>query len=967
MSLDGVAAAERQEEKPRRWDPMMREWPSQRASRVEPDESEWHPLAGKAKVVEKPDSEQKPQARAAPPEEVFSDPLSRAAASRPVSDPLSAASDPLTAARSAALGGEAPAGKSSSAGGDEAGEDEEGAAMGEAAAVYVPWVVRKTQIVQKFTTTGTIQMPSFVSVEVAKASRGGNTLQARVDSIDDGREDEVSMVRYNAREYVTHMTELNEELIRAWNNEERVKALKMAIQCSKLLGDSSTPQFYPSLFVLVTEVLDSFGRLVFERIKQKGLTASGKKKVRVQEFEPSDVTDEARETCKNWFYKIASIRELIPRLFMEMAIIRCYQFLHGYSEYDVALVRLAKMVRGIADPQISIYARAYLVRKCHDIDPRISVPLRHCFTDSCLAIRQVRGPFWAGKVAEGYKLSVNDYCQLLHPAVDYILACLGQHAERETCMACLREYAALAQPAEGGDGSTPGSALVLAGILSNFKASYLSGVGIQLTALITAEVERGGGGARSENLALYGLLGRALVESPPAEEQRLPLLNEIWKHVAGVRDVGTYMDLAVVYVEYVCKYFGDAELGLLLNDVVRHVAADKAWAAVQGQLRKVALNVLRHRNDLERLMGLEAWASLIDLIQGEGHKEVDLALLRLYNLQASPEAARDPVMLHLGVSLAKSLHDSITTLSTSDERREVQVLIAAFVDKVDFGADLEKHLNFVVDARRFLANLDGVTKSLVMSVLGLIAACNERVKMKHTRRTMAFVKACLAFAHVTIPAVATDKLWQLHTFLLAAQVALSAGLLSQSESLLKAALGVIPDLAVGSSAAPPDAAVLSFIPALATTLLATPAHPDGDPLLLVKALLNAIREHPWEGGADQVLFAADEEYALDVRVTLDAVVDEAVQALKRQEEIPAPATRAALAASLLNRFLATGQLTASSSETLWDLFSIALRGASSPADRALLQRWGSEEQGSTRNWGGACSARRELRRRRSMK
>ena len=29
----------------------------------------------------------------------------------------------------------------------------------------------------------------------------------------------------------------------------------------------------------VTEVLDSFGRLVFERIKQKGLTASGKKKV----------------------------------------------------------------------------------------------------------------------------------------------------------------------------------------------------------------------------------------------------------------------------------------------------------------------------------------------------------------------------------------------------------------------------------------------------------------------------------------------------------------------------------------------------------------------------------------------------------------------------------------------------------------------------------------------------------------
>ncbi len=141
-------------------------------------------------------------------------------------------------------------------------------------------------------------MPSFVSSEVAQAGRGVNTLKARVDAIEEG-DDMVNMVRASAREYVNHMTELNLELARAWNAEERVKALKMAIQCSKLLSDSATPQFYPSMFVLVTEILDTFGRLVFERIKQKGLTPQGMRKTKMEEFGPSDVTDEVRVICSD--------------------------------------------------------------------------------------------------------------------------------------------------------------------------------------------------------------------------------------------------------------------------------------------------------------------------------------------------------------------------------------------------------------------------------------------------------------------------------------------------------------------------------------------------------------------------------------------------------------------------------------------------------------------------------------------
>lgn len=78
-------------------------------------------------------------------------------------------------------------------------------------------------------------------------------------------------------------------------------------------------------------------------------------------FTPEMVSGDVKETCLNWFYKVASIRELLPRLYLEIALIKSMSFL-TQSEFNQTLRRLSQSCRGIGDPLIAAYARCYLCR-----------------------------------------------------------------------------------------------------------------------------------------------------------------------------------------------------------------------------------------------------------------------------------------------------------------------------------------------------------------------------------------------------------------------------------------------------------------------------------------------------------------------------------------------------------------------------------------------------------------------------
>jgi hypothetical protein len=157
-----------------------------------------------------------------------------------------------------------------------------------------------------------------------------------------------STVKITQREYVARIKQMQADLVKAWQQNMKVQALRIAIKCVKQLSDtSSAPQLYPLAFVLVSDVLDEFGQLVFTRIKARASEDENGQPLPTplgERFTSDEVNIHAKETCRNWFYKTACIRELLPRIYIEIALLKSYRFL-GDGEFPQIVARLSNMIK----------------------------------------------------------------------------------------------------------------------------------------------------------------------------------------------------------------------------------------------------------------------------------------------------------------------------------------------------------------------------------------------------------------------------------------------------------------------------------------------------------------------------------------------------------------------------------------------------------------------------------------------
>uniref|UniRef100_A0A1A8RWG1 VPS35 endosomal protein-sorting factor-like n=2 Tax=Nothobranchius rachovii TaxID=451742 RepID=A0A1A8RWG1_9TELE len=702
---------------------------------------------------------------------------------------------------------------------------------------FEPWSSKRGEILARFTTTEKLSINLFMGSDKGKTPNPGSSavsakVRNRLEELDDLEEgSQRELLNLSQQDYANRIEELNQSLKEAWASDQKVKALKIVIQCSKLLSDTAVIQFYPSKFVLITDILDTFGRLVFDRI----WTMCSDPRPLPDSFTVEDVNDTAKETCLNWFFKIASIRELLPRLYVETAILKCNRFLNKLGIQET-LPRLTSTIRGIGDPLVAAYARAYLCRVGMEVAPHLKECLNQNIFDLLATFRQISGESIQKQLVV-QRVEAPEYLTLYSPAINWILQCIAYRAPESLLTEMMERCKTLAN-----------NALLLNSVMRAFRPEFVAARATDFIGMIKDCDESG-----FPKHLLFGSLGRSLACADPPECERLTILNEAWKVITKVRSPQDYISCAEIWVEFTCRHFSKREVNTVLADIIKHLTPDRAFEDAYPQLLLVIRKILTYFHDFSVLFSMERFLPFLDMFQKDSVRvEVCKSIMEVF-IKHQVEVTRDPVILNAMLHICKTMHDSVNALTLEDEKRSLSLLIVGFIRMVSFGRDFEQQLSFCVEARATFCNLEPVLVQLIHTVNQLAMETRRVMRGNHSRKTAAFVRACAAYSFITIPSL-SSIFSRLNLYLLSGQVALANQCLSQADAFLKTAVGVLPEvprsISVEGKFRSSESFLLDFINNFLATLLVVPDHPEHGVLYLVRGLLNMVQDYTWEDNSD---------------------------------------------------------------------------------------------------------------------
>ncbi|KAL5548438.1 hypothetical protein UlMin_003669 [Ulmus minor] len=632
------------------------------------------------------------------------------------------------------------------------------------------------------------------------------------------------------QEYVSRLHELKDEIIRAWQAGDRVTSLKFSIKVARLLMDTSASHFYPTVFLLATDIMDMLGGMVWERIKQKAeFSEDGTKFYSLPEnFKASDVFSDAKETCNNWFCKIGAVRELLPRIYLELAILPCLRFLHDRPEDSIQ--RLLMMTRGLADPVASAYCHLYMVHCMQKLPFYDKGYIVTCVNDIRILFSRIISAKGAteGNINENKRLFVS----LMEPTIEFMLKCIFEDASQKQVSKVLVELG-LGKNEEELFGTSPYVSIVLHHLLKELPTEVVSSNAVKILNLIECSDDV------SFNQCLnYRLLGFRLSESKSQSDNVNAVLEKIVQVVTHYDSLDEYLKVVDAFVDIILQNKIDSHLKIILEGISKRTCGEGTAEDEQASLQSILVKLLSHYERIEDVFSSNYFLEILDLMYGSSRSTVNMHIL---DMATRNGCICDPTTIQMLFEISQALHDGVDFLNVKDADNQPARLISRFVNMVDYGSEMEHHLTFLVECRGAFGSINGLKEILIHS-----SNCLAIKALRYGNKHLAFVKSCIAFSEVTLPSI-SSQIRQLNLYLETAEVALLGGLVSHADGLITSTISFLQSLEIiDGSKMPGDAdGILSSIRKLCSLLVMVPGNPEVGVTYFPKTILSLINSKSW--------------------------------------------------------------------------------------------------------------------------
>jgi len=112
--------------------------------------------------------------------------------------------------------------------------------------------------------------------------------------------------------------------------------------------------------LIISDILDIFLKMVYERIYK--LSFNQDKSIEFENINPDNIPAKAKDICCNWMYKCSCIRELLPRIYIDIVFLKMFKFIFNEKEIENKIIIIAKMIRGLYSPLISFFVSMFLCK-----------------------------------------------------------------------------------------------------------------------------------------------------------------------------------------------------------------------------------------------------------------------------------------------------------------------------------------------------------------------------------------------------------------------------------------------------------------------------------------------------------------------------------------------------------------------------------------------------------------------------